>query len=132
MLMPRALPRSALRTVFAVGLGAIRVSATPTPMPVMATMTAVAEHVHGDECDEKQYPNPVLRKPLHDLPLHSEKVDGQNIYPSIGSELIFLRKDRVVCAVAHTRGNILCFTFTTSHPQIQLVSIRFLCRSNRA
>ena len=89
MAMARALPRSALRIVFAVGLGAIRITATPTPMPAM---TAVAEHVHGNKCRKKQHPHPVLRKPFHDLPQHGEKLMYKISAYSLGLHLFFLAK----------------------------------------
>ena len=32
----------------------------------MTTVPAMTEHVHRDECDEDQYPEPVCCKPCHD------------------------------------------------------------------
>ena len=126
MAMARALPRSALRTVFAVGLGAIRITATPTPMPAMPT---VAEHVHGNKCRKKQHPHPVLRKPFHDLPQHGEKIDVKNICIPLSATLIFFRKDRVVCAVAHIRGNILAAPSQPTSLKSSLLQSAFYVRA---
>jgi hypothetical protein len=36
-------------------------------MTAMTTVTAVTEHVHRDKGDEDQHPEPVCRKPCHDV-----------------------------------------------------------------
>ena len=72
MLMTR-LFRSALHIVLACGLGVIMATAIPTAVstvPSTTAMPAVAEHMHRDHPDEEQHPNPVLRKPFHDLLLY--------------------------------------------------------------
>lgn len=72
--MTRPLLRIALHTVFAFGLGVIVATApavsTVTTLPSMTTMPAVAEHMHRDHPGGEQQPNPVLRKPFHDLLLY--------------------------------------------------------------
>jgi len=62
MLMTRSLLRSMLLIIFACGFIVIAIA-----MPAMSTVTAVAEHMHRDHPDAEQHPNPVLRKPFHDL-----------------------------------------------------------------
>ena len=65
MLMARLI-RSALHIVFACGLGFGMITAVAT-VPSVTSMTTVAEHMHRDEPGEEQHPDPVLRKPFHDL-----------------------------------------------------------------
>ena len=53
---------SALHTVFARRLGFLPAAAVST----MPAMPSVAKRMHRDHPGKKQYPNPVLVKPLHD------------------------------------------------------------------
>lgn len=61
MSMTRPWFRSALYTVFAVGLGGIIATAAPTAVSTVTAMPAVAEQMHRDHPTEKQHPNPILR-----------------------------------------------------------------------
>jgi len=65
MLMPR---------VFAFGLFLIATATTMSAMsamPAMPAMPAMAEQMHADKSSEEQHPDPVLRKPFHDLLLNN-------------------------------------------------------------
>ena len=74
MVMTRVLLGTALLTVFACGLRVILVAAIST-MPPVTAMSSVAKHVHCDHRDAEQNPNPVLRKPFHNLRI-SRNVTG--------------------------------------------------------
>jgi len=56
MFVPWPLFRSSLLIVFALGLGAILVTAVPT----VPTVRAMPEQMHRDHSGEEQHPNPVL------------------------------------------------------------------------
>jgi hypothetical protein len=76
MMMVRPLFRSALRTVFACGLGVIMATTTPTAVstvPSVTAMPAMAKHMHRDKSGEEQHPNPVLREPFHVVLLYLNK-----------------------------------------------------------
>ena len=62
MAVARTLFRGWSRIVIACPPGFV-MAAAMSPMP---PMTAMAEHMHRDHPNGKQYPNPVLCNPIHD------------------------------------------------------------------
>ena len=71
MMVARPLFRGA-RTVLACGIGGIHAPANPATVLTMGSMTAVAavaEHMHCDHPGGEQHPNPILRKPFHEIHL---------------------------------------------------------------